>query len=80
MQFADGDTVQSLGLDGTEAFEIEISDDLGPGDTVNVVAKPGDGAPITFDVRCRLDTPVEVEYWRNGGILNTVLRKIVSTT
>ena len=78
LQHRDGESRESLGLDGTEIFHIEIPDDLGHGDTLEVVAEPVEGSRIKFSVRCRLDTPVEVEYWRNGGILNTVLRGIVS--
>jgi aconitate hydratase len=78
LQFADGDDLQSLGLDGTETFNIAIPDELLPGETIEVTAKPENGVSTSFKTLCRLDTPIEVEYWRNGGILPTVLRRLVS--
>ncbi len=72
----DGDTPESLGLDGTEMFNIPLADDLAPRQTVTVTAKHSSGKTTTFDTICRIDTPVEVEYYRNGGILHTVLRNM----
>jgi aconitate hydratase len=77
LQFADGETHESLGLDGTETFNIHIDDDLKPRQTVKVDAKKADGETIEFDTVCRIDTPVEIEYFRNGGILHKVLRDYV---
>ncbi|MEE2660632.1 MAG: hypothetical protein VYC41_03485, partial [Planctomycetota bacterium] len=56
-----------------------IPDDLAPGCTVPVSATQDDGSSVEFCAVCRLDTPVEVEYWNQGGILHTVLRRIAST-
>ena len=77
LQYAEGQTRQSLGLDGTETFDIAVDDSLTPGQTLQVTAtKPGGGA-VTFAARCRIDTPVEIDYYRNGGILQTVLRRLL---
>jgi aconitate hydratase len=69
-----GQTRSSLGLTGEETFEIQISDKLQPKQDVTVKA-----GNKTFTCMCRIDTPVEVEYYRNGGILQTVLRKMLAS-
>ncbi|MFL6099892.1 MAG: aconitate hydratase AcnA [Actinomycetales bacterium] len=78
LQFPDGQTAGSLGLDGTETFEITgiaaISDGETPR-TVHVTAT-GAGGPVEFDARVRIDTPGEADYYRNGGILHYVLRSL----
>ena len=76
LTFTPGETAASLGLDGTEVFTIDIDDDLKPKQSVDVVATKSDGKEIKFSTICRIDTPVEVDYYRNGGILHTVLRKM----
>jgi aconitate hydratase len=75
LQFADGENAASLGLDGSETFTIG---DLEGGNakTVTVTATSDDGASKTFDAKVRLDTPNEVTYINNGGILQTVLRNL----
>ncbi|MGD2077247.1 MAG: aconitate hydratase AcnA [Chloroflexota bacterium] len=76
LEFMPGEGPESLGLDGNEFYStVGLDDDLKPGDTVTIRAVRGDGSEKTFRTRCRIDTPVEVEYYRNGGILQTVLRK-----
>ena len=77
--FAEGDSASSLGLTGHEVFDIAIPDDLAPGCSVPVRATKDDGSVVEFSAVCRLDTPVEVGYWNQGGILHTVLRRIAST-
>ncbi|MEX2602026.1 MAG: aconitate hydratase AcnA [Balneolaceae bacterium] len=77
LQFADGESHESLGLDGSELFDIEISDDLKPRQEVPVVARKSDGKEVRFTTICRIDTPVEIDYFRNGGILHKVLRDYV---
>ncbi len=78
LQYKDGDTAESLGLDGTETFEtVNLTDDLKPLQEITVKATKADGSEITFQTICRIDTPVEVDYYRNGGILHTVLRNIL---
>jgi aconitate hydratase len=76
LTFKNGQTAQSLGLDGTETYDIELGDDLQPRQDVRVQATKADGTIVAFATTCRIDTPVEVEYYRNGGILHTVLRKM----
>jgi aconitate hydratase len=78
LQFPEGENADSLGLDGTESFDIPVSNDLQPGQTVPVTATDEDGSTTTFDAVCRLDTDVEVEYYRHGGILHYVLRDLVN--
>jgi aconitate hydratase len=79
LQFDDGQDAASLGLSGREIFDIAIDDALNPGDRIEVVATdPKTAKMIPFTLRCRIDTPVEVEYFRNGGILQTVVRRIAS--
>ena len=76
--FKDGQTRESLGLSGHEVFDfVDLSDALKPGQDLKVVATdPASGKKTEFTVRCRVDTPVEIEYYRNGGVLQTVLRKM----
>jgi aconitate hydratase len=79
LQFKDGESAKSLGLTGEETFDIAGLAALQPGQTVDVVAKSADGKSKTFQARVRIDTPNEVEYFRNGGILPYVLRQILKT-
>jgi aconitate hydratase len=79
LQYKAGENANSLGLDGTESFTIPIGDDLKAGQDVEVTATRLDGTEITFTTTCRLDTPVEVEYYRHGGILHYVLRDFLSS-
>ena len=79
LQFAEGTTAASLGLDGTESFDIAIGDDLQPRQSVHVTAVKSDGSKVDFDTTCRADTPVEIEYLKNGGILHTVLRRMATS-
>ena len=77
LEFVDGETPASLGLDGRETFDlVGIAHGLGPGSTVSVTATGEDGTVMTFQTRARLDSDVDVEYYTNGGILQTVLRKM----
>jgi aconitate hydratase len=75
LEFTDGNTWKSVGLDGTETFDIAgLDDDLQPRSTIKVVATKADGSKVEFDATVRIDTPVEMDYYRNGGILQTVLK------
>ncbi|MDX1586139.1 MAG: aconitate hydratase AcnA [Balneolaceae bacterium] len=74
LQFKNGESADSLGLDGSEVFNILISDDLKPQQDVKVEAKKENGEVIEFTTINRIDTPVEIDYFRNGGILHYVLR------
>lgn len=76
LTFAEGDSAVSLGLDGTESFDIPASAELEPMSSLTVTATKTDGSKLQFDAVVRLDTPVEVEYYRNGGILPAVLRNL----
>ena len=71
LTFKDGETAASLGLTGQESFDIEVPNDVKPKQTLKV--KAGDKQ---FEVVCRLHNAMEVEYYRNGGILHTVLRRM----
>ena len=73
-----GETAASLGLDGTETFDIEVPAALKPRQELTVKATRPDGSAKTFQVLCRVDTPGEVEYMRHGGILQFVLRKMAA--
>jgi aconitate hydratase len=75
LQYADGDTADSLGLTGAETFTIGDLEE-GKAKTVTVTATSDDGESKTFDAKVRLDTPNEVTYINNGGILQTVLRNL----
>ncbi|MFN2103471.1 MAG: aconitate hydratase AcnA [Candidatus Promineifilaceae bacterium] len=80
LQYMPGQTAVSLGLDGSETFStLDLDDDLQPGQTITVAAVKEGGETITFETLCRIDTPVEVEYYRNGGILHTVLRDFLDS-
>ena len=78
LQYKPGENAASLGLDGTETFSIPLSDDLSPRQDVTVKATKADGTEVTFQTVCRLDTPIEVDYYRHGGILHYVLRDFLS--
>ncbi|MCP4964813.1 MAG: aconitate hydratase AcnA [bacterium] len=79
LTFPEGENADSLGLDGTETFAIDIDDDLKPRQLVRVTAAKGDGSAVEFLAQCRADTPVEIEYLRNGGILHMVLRRMAAS-
>ncbi|MCC6679637.1 MAG: aconitate hydratase AcnA [Phycisphaeraceae bacterium] len=85
LEFEKGVTHETLGLTGEEIFDIAIDDNVKPRQTIKVTArKPSpersEGPDtLTFTTRCRIDTPVEVDYYRNGGILHTVLRNMATT-
>ncbi|MEV4319932.1 aconitate hydratase [Actinocrispum sp. NPDC049592] len=80
LQFPEGETAASVGLDGTETFDISGITELNSGSTprtVKVVATKADGGKVEFDAVVRIDTPGEADYYRNGGIMQYVLRKMV---
>ncbi len=77
LTFPEGENAASLGLDGTEVFDIAVDDALRPRQAVPVTARRPDGAVVAeFEATCRCDTDIEVEYLRNGGILHMVLRRM----
>jgi aconitate hydratase len=78
LQFADGQSWKSLGITGRETFDIAgLSNDVQPGQKVKVTAAREDGSTFEFDAIVRLDSMVDVDYYRNGGILQTVLRQMI---
>jgi aconitate hydratase len=78
LQFIPGENAESLGLTGYEVFHIRgLSADLKPQTALPVLAVRPDGTSLEFSVVARLNTPIEIEYYRNGGVLNTVLRKMM---
>ena len=76
LTFKEGESADTLGLDGTESFDIPVMDDVKALQELTVTANKSDGSTVKFTTDVRLDTPVEVDYYRNGGILHTVLRKL----
>ena len=78
LQFRDGESRDSLDLDGSESFDITLDDELKPQQAIEVTATREDGSVVHFVVTCRIDTPVEIDYYRNGGILHTVLRQLAA--
>jgi aconitate hydratase len=79
LQFMPGDSVGSLGLTGREVFSISgLADGLKPRKEVTVTARGDDGREIRFRAVARLDGEIDVSYMRNGGVLQTVLRRLAS--
>lgn len=74
LQFLNGDSADSLGLKGDETISVNLTDDVKPRDILTVTAVSPDGKETKFDVLARFDSEVEVDYYRNGGILQMVLR------
>jgi uncharacterized membrane protein len=78
LEFMEGENAEKLGLDGSEEYDIiGIEEGLYPGKILTVRARKPDGRIVEFKVKTRLDTPVEVEYYKHGGIMKYVLRKIL---
>jgi aconitate hydratase len=79
LQFNEGTSAQTLGLDGSELYSITgLSDQIQPGQTVTLEITRKAGAKETVPVKLRIDTPIEVDYYRHGGILPFVLRELVA--
>ncbi len=79
LQFRAGESREALDLDGTEVFDIVVDDNVKPSQAIEVTARRANGEEVHFVTTCRIDTPVEVEYYRNGGILHTVLRQLLKS-
>jgi aconitate hydratase len=78
LQFTDGENAESLGLDGTETFDIAgLADRLAPHAVLEVIAKKDGGEETKFEVECRIDSEVELDYYRHGGVLQMVLRRML---
>jgi aconitate hydratase len=80
LQFTEGENADKLGLIGDEVYDILGIRNIEPGGELTVIASDGKGNEKKFQVLIRLDTPIEVEYYRNGGILHTVLRNMVKNS
>jgi aconitate hydratase len=79
LQFMPGENVDTLGLTGREIYSIDgLTDELGPKQEVSIRVQKENGDILQFKVIVRLDTAIEVKYYRNGGILHTVLRNMLS--
>jgi aconitate hydratase len=79
LEFSRGQTWESLGLTGEESFDVAgLDDSLQVGASLEVAVTKADGTAKKFTCLTRIDTPVELEYYRNGGILQTVLRKLLA--
>ena len=78
LTFAEGESADHLGLDGTEVFSIDVDDSLTPRQPVRVTARKADGTTVEFTTIARCDTPIEVDYLRHGGILHMVIREMAS--
>ena len=77
LQFKEGENAETYALTGQEHFGVDLSDDIKPGDTVGLKIRREDGSELTIETVVRIDSPVEVDYYRNGGILQTVLRSML---
>ncbi len=73
--FKEGQNAASLGIKGDESFDIELPADVEPRQDITIKAIRPDGSSFEFQAMLRIDTAVELEYSRNGGILQTVIRK-----
>lgn len=80
LQFMEGENADKLGLKGDEVYDLLGIKNIKPGGELTVIARDEKGNEIRFQVLIRLDTPIEVEYYRNGGILHTVLRNMVKNS
>ena len=79
LQFLGADSAQSLGLTGDETIDIEGLDEIRPQQELELRIRKPDGAERRVTVKSRIDTPIEVDYYRHGGILPFVLRELVSS-
>jgi aconitate hydratase len=78
LQFKEGESLQTIGLSGYETFSIAgIKDMLQPSAPISVTATAKNGKETNFEVKARLDTPIDIEVYKNGGILQTVVREML---
>ncbi|MGZ5009092.1 MAG: aconitate hydratase AcnA [Methylobacter sp.] len=78
LQFINGESAKNLNLTGRESFNIDIDDSMEPQQIVNVSATASNGTVTHFKAVSRIDTPIEIQYYRDGGILRTVLKKLLA--
>ena len=80
LEFKNGESAESLGVKGDEVFDfVGLNEQLKIRQDIKVVATAKDGSNKEFTTMARIDTPVEIDYYRNGGILQTVLRKLAKS-
>ena len=79
LSFRPDEDAATYDLDGTEWFDIRIPEELEPRQEITVTATKSDGSDVQIPTICRADSPVEVDYYRNGGILHTVLRRMAQS-
>jgi aconitate hydratase len=77
LQFAPGDSAESLGINGDESFDVAVPADIRPQQPLTLVMTRKDGSRREIPVLCRIDTPIEVDYYHHGGILPFVLRELI---
>ena len=80
LQFKDEDDVQSLGIQGDEQFELSGLEEIRPQQNVTLAIHRKNGSRNSIDLLCRIDTPIEAEYYRHGGILTYVLRELMTSS
>jgi aconitate hydratase A / 2-methylisocitrate dehydratase len=78
LQFKAGESAESLGIKGDESFDIAVPADIRPQQELALVVTRADGTKKTVPVLCRIDTPIEVDYYKHGGILPFVLRELIA--
>jgi len=79
LQFPEGVGAQSLGLNGTELYDVpDLGPQLQPRQMLTLRIRRADGREDTVPVQCRIDTPIEIDYYRHGGILPYVLRQLLT--
>ena len=78
LQFTRGDSAESLGINGDETFDSEVPADIRPQQQLSLAVTRTDGSRQTIPVLCRIDTPIEVDYYKHGGILPYVLRELIA--
>jgi len=78
LQFKPGDSWESLGIKGNESFDVEIGAELRPQQDATLVIRGGDGSSRRVPLILRIDTPIEVDYYKHGGILPFVLRQLLA--
>ncbi len=78
LEFPSGTNAQTLGLTGEEVIDVHVPDSLKPGQAIEIRAERPDGTSVTFTAKARLDTPIDVDYYKNGGILQTVLGSLAA--
>jgi aconitate hydratase len=78
LQFQGADSVETLGIKGDEVFDIELGGEIRPQQDATLVIHRGDGSQQRARLKLRIDTPIEVDYYKHGGILPYVLRQLLA--